>query len=403
MAGLTNRQALKRIEDVLLTAVDLALRERYYTKPSVAALRSVQSVGKSGSQMVAPDTLAFVTGTSSLYRWSTASTAADTGSGVIKPDDAGVTGRWIRQTNPGVAPQSLMLRGTEVVALESGYLQHVALYEGERNEQDMESRIFARRPCVIIQWLSRDKKNKSTNAGGLSQCDYLFELLIIDFNARGQMTSTRGSEVVSDQQKSPGAYSIAGDLEDLLDGVTGEQLGETAIAFCRTSNLTMIDNQQAGRKRVIMALDIGVWATQGKQDIDAVSLSSLSIQEQLAISNPPGATMDRDNVVRSGLGISTGAGFNRAPSDGSAVIGGVEVTVSGSALHTFDPSMDTYRDLDPNGSWLYTAVTTGSAPPAQEAGTLRVGVTTASAGGILQDVMLASVLRNDGDAFQVAP
>lgn len=399
MSALAPRIALARIEDVLLTAIDVALRQRAYTVGSLEELRATVSMGDSDTQSILPDKLARVTDVG-LYRWSKFSAEEDDGDLVIKPSDAGATGRWARQPNPG-GTTPLELRGVDVTAVDAGYLQGVILYEGGLDDE-LILRTFARVPSVGIDWTTRGKERKGTNHGDLSLCDYSFLLWIVDENLRGDMIASRGSPVPAEAARSPGAYAIAGDLEDLLDGVTGEQLGETGIGMCRTGRLSVVSKIQKGR-RVVLSLELGVWATHTRQGSSARPLGALKMQLRDAAARPALVDVDGDNVVISGLRVTVGSGLSRAPSSGSARIAGDTVTVSGAGLHTFAAWSDTYRDLKIDGSFTYTAVPIDGPAPAQEDGTLRIGMTRTDGAGATRDVLLAPTLRDTGSAITIAP
>lgn len=400
MSALANRTALKRIEDVLLTAIDAALRTRTYSLASVAALRGTASVGASGTQSIPPDALATVTGVG-LFRWSKSSTATDNGTTVVKPTDAGTTGRWLLQSNPGGTSAPLCLRGTDITTISSGYLRSVILFEGGLDEEFIE-RTKAQRPAVAIDWTGFTKERAGTNAGQLSKCDFSFLIWIVDENLRGDMTASRGSDVSAEAVRSPGAYAIAGDIADLLDGAIGEQLGETGIAFCRTGGVSVVSKIQQDR-RIVLALELGVWASISRQGSNAQTLAALNAQFQDAQVRPPTVNVDRDNVMTSGLRVSLGTGFARAPSNGGAVFSGSTVTVSGATLHTFDAWSDTYRDLNTSGAFTYTTVPIGADAPAVASGTLRIGYTRTDSAGATQDVLLVPLLRDTGPVIAVAP
>lgn len=398
--GLTNRGATKRIEDVLRTAISLALRKRTYTVASIAALRAVTSAGASSTQLIADWAMVTVTGTG-VYRWSAYSTATDNGSTVIKPTDGGTAGRWLKVTNPGGTATPLKLRGTDVTTLTSGYLKQVQLFEGERSEAELEGRIFAQRPCVVIEFLGVDKQNLSPQPGSLKHANYKFVLWIVDSNARGELVAHRGSEVAAEAAVSPGAYDIAADLEDLLDGALGEQLGETAIGYTHTGSTTLVDKQLADRGRIILQLDLNVWATTGKQDVDAVDFDSIRGQLQTAIVRPAGENVDPDNVIVSGLAVTPGIGLTRSPASGSAKIAGAVVAYI-AAAHTFAAFTDTYRDLGTGGSFTFTEVPIGADAPTQATSTIRIGYTRTDAVGVVEDVLLAPTLRDFESTFPIA-
>jgi hypothetical protein len=286
-------------------------------------------------------------------------------------------------------------------ALRAGadYLVHSV--EDQPVDDEFIERTAARVPAVAIDWTSMAKERAGNNAGQLSKCDFSFLIWIIDENLRGDMTASRGSEVVAEAARSPGAYAIGGDISDLLDGALGEQLGEQGITICRTGNLSIVEKKQKGR-RVILALELGVWATISRSGSNAITMAGLDTQMQDAAARSSTA-VDPDNVLISGLRISVGSGLSRAPSNGSAKVGGTTVAVTGAALHTFDAWSDTYRDLADDGTITYTAVPIDAEPPAQADGTLRLGCTRTDSAGATRDVLLAPLLRDTGPVITIAP
>lgn len=399
--ALANRTAIKRVEDVLFTAINSALRVRAHAPASVSALRGVATAGATGGQAVVDGRLAIISGTG-LYQWSRTSTATDDGSTVIKPADAGATGRWLKQSNPGGTTYPLCLRGDDVTAIASGYLQSVILGDGQIDDAEWRERTFQRRPAVVLDFTGWQRERAGTNPGQLTKGDFSFLLWVVDENQRGDMVALRGSDVTTEATRSPGAYAIVGDLIDLLDGVTGEQLGEAGIAFARCGNATPGPRLLKGR-HVVWTVELGVWATTSRRGSNAVALDSLNGALEHALARPADEDVNRDSVIVNGLRVSLGAGLSLAPSNGGAVISGTAVTVSGAASHTFTAWRDTYRDLRTDGTFYYTEVASWATAPAVASGSLRIGYTRTNSTDATDDVLLAPTLRTAISGFVIAP
>jgi len=400
MSGaLSNRAAIKRVEDVLYAAVNSALRVRSHSPASVSALRGISTAGATGGQAVVDGRLAIISGTG-LYQWSRTSADADNGTTVIKPSDGGATGRWLKQTNPGGTSTPLTFRGDDVTAIGSGYLQAVILGDGAIDDEEWRERTLQRRPAVVLDFTGWQRERAGTNPGQLTKGDFSFLLWVVDENLRGDMVAVRGSDVAAEAARSPGAYAIVGDLIDLLDGVTGEQLGEPGITFARCGNANPGPRLLKGR-HVVWTVELGVWATTSRRGSNAQTLSSLTGALEHAIARPADEDMNRDCVIVDGLRVSIGTGLARAPSNGTAVISGTTVISSGT-LHTFTAWRDTYRDLGTDGSFVYSEVAPYSAAPSVASGTMRIGYTRTDSAGATDDVLLAPTLRTAISGFVIA-
>lgn len=407
MAGLPFRGATKAVTDAIRAAINLAFRERS-TVATVAALRAVAAFGSDGSQAMTPGAIRFVSSAGCCYVWDADSTDADDGDAVIASTGAGTrAGRWRKATSPAVllstggdAPALRLADGTAIHQVQSGYLRNVILYSGERTEEDFEKRIYGQRPCVVIDFLGRAKERQSLRAGQLAQATYRFQVDVISFCARPEEKGFAGSPLPEEAAKDPGAWAIAEDVEQLLDGALGEQLGLTAISHSRVTDMDIVERTLAGR-RAVVSMDLEVFASIGRAVQTTPALSGLFAQPTLAIARPPGQAVDPDNVIVEGLGVSIGLGLIRAPANGSARIDGELVATTGASLHTFAASSDTYRDLSAAGAWTYTAVAIDAPAPAQDAGTLRIGRTRTSSGAVVEDLLLAPTLRALGDPIPV--
>lgn len=408
LIGLPYRGATKKVCDAVLLALNMATRQRRPQVASIPALRVVPSLSGSlaGTNLPLVDALAYVQSAATCFRWEEESYAADDGVSVVLPSDrlAASAGRWV------AVPSTLLLSdsGFPFNQLVSGYAQQVVFYDGERSDEEFEKRIYGRRPCFVVDFLGREKERKSTTQGGLAWATYRFQIDAISFSARGAGgrgdRGFRGSHVPGEALADPGAWQMAEDVENLLDGATGEQLGLPAISHCRVGTMSLVESDLSGR-RAVVSVDLEVFASIGHADPDSVALSKVTAQLETAMERHAlPAKIDPMNVVVSGLNVPLGIGLFRSPVSGSAKIAGVVVVFAGNAPFAFPPSSVTYRDLLPSGAFSYTSVSAGSpVVPAVASQALRIGYTRTDASGVVDDVILADRLQLYDGQFVIAP
>jgi len=403
-SGLTYRGATAAITDAVVQAINLAYRARHPAVADLTALRGVSVFGADGSQAVSAGVIRYVTAESVCYRWDSFSIVDDDGSQIIAPTGVGVRpGRWIRcSTGMSGINQLRLADGTPIEKAQTGYLRATAVYAGEKNQAEFEKRIYGQRPAIIVDFVSRSKERKSTLQGGLAWATYHFEIDCVSFCARADEKGVAGSPLPAEALLDPGAWAMAEDLEQLLDGALGEQFGIPAIDHCKVGEMRIVERDLSGRLAIV-SLDLEVYATIGRQDSDASALSSVYAQPEVAINRPGDTALDPDNVIISGLVVLQGMGLARAPTNGTAKIAGATVTVAGATLHTFTANSDTYRDLKSDGTFVYHSVPHGSNAPAVTASALRIGKTVTDGSGVVLDTLLAPTLRNFGAAFQIYP
>jgi hypothetical protein len=219
LADLTFRTALTLTERAVFNAVNRALRKRLSPVADVAALRAAVTRGSGAVGYQRSDhELVYVTSQAVCYEWSTASQAADDGDLVVKPTDAGTTGRWLKTAS----------------AVQAGYLVDVRLYEGEKTEAELLDRLLGQRPSVAIRWESTENTPKSQVAGALYRSDVQFDLWAVSSNLRGGALpeAVVGSDVAAEFAADPGVNAVVGDVKQALAGKTGEELGQAGISYC---------------------------------------------------------------------------------------------------------------------------------------------------------------------------
>jgi hypothetical protein len=400
MAGLPYRGATAIIANAILQALNLAYRKRLPTVEDVAALRAMATKGAGTTTKISPNALVYVTDAETSYRWGETTTTADNGTTVIKPADVtSGPGRWLAEST-----SLFLLDDGTPINQATGYLRNVVYYNGEESAEQFEARIYQQRPCVLLDFIDRTKERKSTTQGPLAWATYRFAVEAISFSAQADERGFRGS-VPLDGSVDPGAWSIAEDVENLLDGATGAQLGVDGIDHCKCgAEMRIVENDLTGR-RAVVAMDLEVYASIGRETPSsaAPALTSIHAQPQVAMVRPPGEDVDPENVIVSGLRITPGMGLSRAPTDGSALIGDVAVTVTGADAHEFATYSDVYRDLSADGEFTYITVTSGEEVPDVTADCLRIGVSRTDGSGIATDTLLAPTLRDFGPAIVIEP
>lgn len=396
MAVLDYRTALVTVQNALYDLIWLGLGKRIVVADG-AALAAFASRGAQ-TQSLTDHRLAFVTtppmgAGGNVYRYSrTATTAAD-GVNVIGPTDAGAgPGRWICQSSP-----ILDATGTAIAASSAGYLKRVMLWAGTVSDDVWRTRVLAQRPCVILQFEGETKTIHANQRGALAEKVYHFGIWAVSTNLRPDIEAEKGSPIAAEAAADPGVARIMGDLEYMLDGRRGVDLDtgyaraatglQAGVDFLQFGSTTPQTEDYDGREFVWVApLDVRV--TVGREDPVRVALVEATAQPaDVQLHAAP--SFDPNNYIVAGLTVATGAGFVRGPVDGSAMVGGALVTVSGAPAHTFAAQAATYRDLNGDGSWTYSATPTDAEAPALAAGALRVAVTFTDANGITEDRLLA--------------
>jgi len=383
MATLDIATAQTTIENALQTTILLAFGKRLTAVANVAALRALVSLGASGSYKFNDNSLIFAGST--LYRWNTYSTAADTGTTVIKPTDAGSAGRWLQQTS------TLRYGGQYLHEITTGYLKQVLIFDGRYDDEEIEQHILAQRPTVVIE-PSGDTPVEGTDLpGNLYLTDYAFDLWIVSENYRSNREGAAGSPISGEATADPGANAIDGQVQKLLAGST---LATTGVRFVELGAGSVILSD-LDQRRFVRSRRITVKATCHLENAgaDYVALDRIDVQRKLPADLGAQTQYDDSNYVVSGLEVPLGTGFTKTVSAGSAYIAGALVAAS-SAGKTFAASKDTYRDLSDAGAWTFVEAEIGVAEPPVTAGALRVGVTRTDAAGVLADTFIAIRIEN---------
>jgi len=267
VADLTLRTALIHVERTLFNAINRALRVRLAPVADVASLRATPTRGAGGARSARSDyELVYLAAAGVCYEWSTAATAPDDGDLVVKPADAGATGRWLKTAS----------------TVQSGYLRDVRLYEGEQSEDEILNRLLGQVPAVVIRWESARNDPKSQIPGALYRYETDFDIWAVSSNLRGGALpeAVVGSPVAGESAADPGVNAMIGDIKRVLAGRTGEELGQPGIAYCEIGKEEPVYRSLAER-RFVFALGLRVHATVANPDDDDVTIDQLRVQHLL--------------------------------------------------------------------------------------------------------------------------
>ncbi len=396
MGVLPYTTALATVQDALVDTISLGLAQRPVLA-DLTALAAEKTLGLGGTQGLFDKTLVYVTSVATCFRYSRYSTATPDGSTVIAPLDVGTAGRWLI-TSSTIEDST----GTALSALSSGYLRRVMLWAGERSDKVWKLRILNVRPAVVFQFLNETKTPRSNQRGALAEKTFHFSVWAVSQNLRPDLEAEKGSPITTEATFDPGVARMMGDLEYLLDGLRGVDVGVDGLDYMMFGAVTPQIEDYDGREFVWTApLDVRV--TVGKEDPGTrVALTTVTAQAS-DVQLHAASSFDPANYVISGLTITPGGGLTQAPADGSAMVGGALVSVSGASAQTFEAQAATWRDLNPDGSWTYTPTSSTDFVPPPSAGALRVAVTIASASDVIEDRCLAATATPIGPQDQIIP
>lgn len=378
------QQSLSRIERVLVDALSFAFKQRKVTAADAAALRAVRSMGDSSTPTFINEDLAYVTSKGNIYTWAQSSTSTDDGDSVLKPADAGATGRWLKVSTP------LLYEGDNVATLPGGLVREVILHNGDFDDEVVRARIYNRRPCMAIHFAGGRHETVSQVEGALYDYRVRFEVWSVSRNYREKYEAALGSEVPVEVATDPGVMLIHGFVKGLLGGTSGEDLNETGIKFIHLADEEMVESNSAERI-FVMSQSIEVLASINHLDAAKTLSNAIGVNAQFNQSSaPPGGKLGvASDCVTLGLRVPPSATLTATIEAGSALVGTAAVSVL-AAPTTFQASSDTYRDLTPAGTWVLTAVRNGAGAPRPAAGNLRVGVTVTDQSSVLADALVCS-------------
>lgn len=392
-------QSLAQIEDALLRMINFALRKGLPDAADPAELRARPSITGGSPERFDLDMVRVVSLGKRFYWWQF-STAADNGTTVIKPNDAGATGRWLIVESP------LRYAGVLLPDITDGILQAVILHNGDFDEKVLKERIFSRAPCVAIHFDQEKHKAKSQVPGALYDYRVSFEIWSVARCYRDRFEAAIGSPIPAELAADPGVMRIHGMVKKLLAGTTLGLEGTSSTDYSGISHTEIGDGRleraELAERTFVMSLGLEVRGSLANPDepFELVAVERIDIQRTQSSVGPTGE-LDVNNCVTLGLDVPLGIGFAKTIAAGTALIDGVLATAIGT-LKTFTASVRTFRDLAPDGTWTFVeAPDDGSDAPAVTAGSMRIGVTTTDAAGVIWDQFIASTYIPSGDPDQI--
>ncbi len=109
---------------------------------------------------------------------------------------------------------------------------------------------------------------------------------------------------------------------------------------------------------------------------------------------------DPANFLMSGCSLVVSAGLTQPIAAGQATIAGAVVAYAGES-RLFDAWADTYRDLKPDGTLVFSVVERGDDPGPVAAGSLRIGFTTTNGIDVINDTILAETVADLGPVYDI--
>lgn len=389
------RACITQVQEALVEVIDLAYRRRYPEAADLVALAAYDAVKL-------PDrALVFCASEGVVYRWLTASRIPAAPPYVVVPNvlPAQGNGRWVQQSSSVTLGPD---HRRPLHRVRTGYARAVQIYQGEDDEAL--ERVYAQRPCFLVEWVSDDFGLKSYRHGCIYECEWKFSVHALSKNLRRGPDAVVGSAVAADAgiPPDPGLYQMLGDLRYLLGGC---DLGlAPGVKFCDVTGAARIVESDLAQSIFRAELELSVKGSVHVVDEDLIPNPQIWIDRRDA-GTPAGEDFDASNFVAQGLAVSPGPGLTATVTPGVAYIAGQVVSASAVA-RLFDADADTYRDLSPDGSLSFYAVETDSDPPPQMPNTLRVGLTRTDGTDVVADRYLCSSSvpsgANPGDPFRAA-
>jgi hypothetical protein len=391
------RTAQTDLENALRDAILYALAIRIPPVASAAALRASPTRGAGSSTRSDDDLIQIIPGQNlaagDSYRWSAVSIAADDGLNVIKPDDVTGNGRWLLWTSP--------LRFVPVTGgdsfylheLGSGPLARVEILDKNFTDEEVLALLTGQVPAVIIEATDDDPQDATENVGMQWLTAYHFTISVITENLRDRRQAAQGAEADGDPDPL-GANTIDGMIKSLLAGSRLHAVigGVRAVRLGRGRNSI----SDLVERRVVRSREYTIQVTEDNPSApnDTGRAQQGDYQPQMTDLHDQ-KLFDPLNFIAAGLNVGLGAGLVKTVVGGSAWVNGslVNFTV---ALHTFGANLDTYRDLNPDGTMTFVPVELGDTPPPVTVGALRIGVTTTDGSSVRSDRYIATTKENYG-------
>ena len=369
------RTAATTIQQALVDTIHLGLGWR---RPAAADLVALEADDVAS----VPDrALRLVTSEGVAYRWHNASRLGHRSPYVIAPLSRPNNGRWIRQsTRVTLGPNYYK----PLHRVTTGYAKAVQLFQGESGEEL--DRIFGQKPAFLVEWTGDDLVTKSAQAGTIYQANYEFAIHVISQNLRQGAEAVQGSPIAGEDVADPGLNRMIGDLRYLLAGCRLDL--EPGVKYVDIQGKARVRRADLAQRAMYGTVPLIVRASCNIPDEDLITPDEIWIQG-MDCDTPPGEEFDLSNFVREGYTLWPTSGLVATSDPGVATVQG-QIVSTAPGPHLFTANKDTYRDLRKSGELLYSEVAIDDPAPAQEAGTLRIGVTRTSSSDVISDVLLCS-------------
>ncbi len=393
------RTAQTTLENLLRDTILYALGARLPQVASVAALRAITTMGANSTSRTDDDLVTVAGSPATAYRWSQVSQAADNGTTVIKPTDAGISGRWLAWTSrlrfsPTVGADSVTL--DQII---SGPLARVIVLDKSMTEDEVAALLTGQVPAVTIEAAGDSPSEGQQNTGMRWLTDYEFNISVLAENLRDRREAAQGTTVPNDSTY--GANTIDGLLKALLCSTQLDAaLADNGIRDVRIGHAHNWISD-LGQRRTIRSRAYTVAVTElfpnAPNEVGAAE--GADAQAQMTTPNEAlDAPTTASDFIVGGMLVTQDIGLTQSVSAGSAQIDGVTVDYAG-GLVVFTAYSDTYRDLLPDGTMTFVTVSATTDPPAVTATALRIGVCRTNGGGVILDRYLAATKQNYMNRF----
>lgn len=384
------------VEERLIDTLRLAFKVRR-TAADVAALAALPVATAEGQVLYEDGALCYVTAEDDVWTLSLYSGAAASADVVVPaaPPTNYARVRWLRSTNPlNFGPNyNAPLRRRQ-----AGYCKAVEIWNGQGGTDEAMAKVLAVRPALWLQWTGDRPQGQSAGyPGAYYKNTLLFQVMVVSQCNRPGPWTMWGSPYGDEAAADPGLDQMIGQIRKVL---AGSRLGlGTDVERTEIGAVEVVHEDNAARLFIaFVSIEVRLYFYIPDEDLIA---TRIDVQPEL-VDTGGAARFDPLNYIAQGYQVTPGPGLSWTWPAGIAMIDGVGVS-STPDPRTFGAELDTYRDLNPDGTFTYVEVPIGAPAPPVTADALRVGMTRTSSTDILQDRILCSSAEVFRNAYQVVP
>lgn len=379
------RDEITTIQKALVNYLSLAYKFRY---PSVATpndLRLITSQDTNTPEasvgFCVDQGLIFVTTVGRVYKYEGYSLEIDDNLNVIIPNDMpiGGRGRWIKQD---LALDKGPNYRKPVYIVQTGYAKAVEPYEGQLNIPNEELRAMGVIPGFFVHWAGDEYETASQYQGSVYFVKHRFVIQCLSSCLRPDASALYGSPFQSENDYDPGLYRMMGDVRYLL---AGSKIGVSTVDYTDLKAGDVVEEDWDSRI-FIGEVEVIVRDTVNIADEDLVDFRELAIIPHLTESK--GDIFNLSSYILQGLRVPILSGLSVAPESGSVLMND-NIVYSNPTVYNFPANSITYRDLDINGNFIYSSISSGEDPPIQPPNTMRIGLSITDSSNITFDNYLA--------------